>query len=163
MSSTELLGTYLGDHLAGASAGLETAERLRKHVTEPLDAEVVGKLVEDIEHDRQELRKIIERLGAGAHGVKRAVGWVAGKAHRLAVAETLTGSGHLSVLLEAETLAMGIDGKRALWEALLAVVPAYPQLADVDLAGLAERARDQRERVETIRLRAVRRSFSSPG
>ncbi|MBV9921661.1 MAG: hypothetical protein JOY78_12530 [Pseudonocardia sp.] len=163
MSSSELLGTYLDGHLAGANAGLETAKRLRKHVHDPLDAEAVGRLAEDIDQDREELRRVVERLGEGGHGVKRAVGWVAGKAHRLAVAETLTGSGHLSVLLEAETLAIGIDGKRALWEALLAVVPAYPQLADVDLAGLAERARDQRERVETIRLRAAQRSFSTPG
>jgi hypothetical protein len=163
MSSSELLGTYLGGHLAGANAGLQTAERLRKHVTDPLDVETVDGLVENIDQDREELRRIVERLGEGGHRFKRAVGWVAGKAHRLAVAKTLTGSGHLSVLLEAETLALGIDGKRALWEALLAVVPAYPQLADVDLAGLAERARDQRERVETVRLRAARRSFSKPG
>ena len=79
------------------------------------------------------------------------------------MAEPLTGSGHLSVLLEAETLALGIEGKHALWQTLLAIVPAYPQLAEVGLAGLVERARDQRERVEALRLRAAQRTFSAPG
>ena len=163
MTSAELLGTYLNAHLAGANAGVETAERLRKHVTDRPDADTVAQLVTDIEHDRQELRKIIERVGEGGHGVKKAMGWVAGQAHRLAVAEPLTGSGHLSVLLEAETLALGIEGKLALWQTLRTLVPAYPQLREVDLAGLAERARDQRERVEAIRLAAAQRSFSTPG
>jgi hypothetical protein len=163
VTSVELLGTYVNAHLAGANAGVETAERLRKHVTDRAEIDVLDQLVEDIDRDRQQLREIAERLDAAGHGVKKAAGWVAGKAHRLAVAEPLTGSGHLSVLLEAETLALGIEGKLALWQTLLAVVPAYPQLADVDLAGLAERARQQRGRVESIRLAAAHRSFSTPG
>ncbi len=163
MTSVELLGTYLNAHLAGANAGAETAERLRKHITDPAESDVLDQLVEDIGHDRQRLREIVDGLGEAGHGIKKAAGWVAGKAHRLAVAEPLTGSGHLSVLLEAETLALGIEGKHALWQTLLAIVPAYPQLAEVDLAGLAERARDQRERVEALRLSAARRAFSTPG
>lgn len=163
MTSVELLGTYLNAHLAGANAGVETAERLRKHVTDRPEADDLDQLVADIEHDRQRLREIIEGLGEAGHGVKKATGWVAGVAHRLAVAEPLTGSGQLSVLLEAETLALGIEGKHALWQTLLALVPAYPRLADVDLAGLAERAGHQRARVEAIRLRAAQRAFSTPG
>ena len=163
MTSVELLGTYLNAHLAGANAGVVTAERLRKHVTDRSESDVLEQLVEDIEHDRQRLRELIEGLGEAGHGLKKAVGWVAGKAHGLAVAEPLTGSGHLRVLLEAETLALGIEGKHALWQTLLALVPAYPQLAEADLTGLAERARDQRGRVEAIRLSAAQRSFSTPG
>jgi hypothetical protein len=65
------------------------------------------------------------------------------------------------VLLETETLALGIEGKLALWAALLAVASAYPQLIEDDLVRLASRAREQRGRIETIRLAAARRSFAS--
>jgi hypothetical protein len=65
------------------------------------------------------------------------------------------------MLLETETLALGIEGKVALWEALLAVASAYPQLAESDLSRLAVRAREQRGRIETVRLAAARRSFTS--
>jgi hypothetical protein len=163
MSSTEHLDTYLNDHLAGANAGVEAAERLRGHLTDHPDVDVLEHLVEDIEHDRRQLRDVVERLGGARHGVKKAAGWLAGKTHHLALAEALTGSEDLTVLLEAETLALGIDGKSALWQTLLAVASAYPQLADIDLGGLAERARAQRERVEAIRLAAARRAFSTPG
>jgi hypothetical protein len=56
-------------------------------------------------------------------------------------------------------MALGIEGKLGLWTALLAVAPDHPELATVDLAGLAERAREQRGRVEMVRLAAARRAF----
>ncbi len=162
MASTEVLGTYLNDHLSGANAGVEMAQRLHKRAADGPDAAVLARLAEDIERDREELRQLVEQLGEAGHRVKRAAGWVAGKAHRLAVGELLTGDEHLSMLLETETLALGIEGKLALWQALLAVASAYPQLAESDLARLADRAREQRGRIETIRLAAARRSFTSP-
>jgi hypothetical protein len=81
-------------------------------------------------------------------------------AHRLAVATMLTGDEDLSMLLETETLALGIMGKVALWQALLAVAPDYPQLVEADLIRLAARAREQHSQVERIRLAAARRFFT---
>jgi hypothetical protein len=159
MSSTEVLATYLHDHLAGAEAGVEMARRLQKRVAGTPEAAVLGGLADDVEHDRDELRRLVDALGESDHPLKRAAGWVTGKAQQLAVAESLTRDEHLSLLLQAETMALGIEGKLALWEALLAVVPAHPQLGAIDLALLAERAREQRGRVEKIRLAAARRAF----
>ena len=162
MTAIERLGTYLNGHVAGANAGVATAERLAGRIrTEPA-AGTVAQLVADITSDRAQLQAIIDRLEVSGHPIKKAVGRVAGEVPRLAVAEVLTGSEHLTVLLESETLAMGIDGKLALWEALMAVVPAHPRLGEFDLAGLAARAREQRSRIEEIRLAAVRRSFAAP-
>ena len=99
-------------------------------------------------------------MGESEQPLKRAAGWVAGKAQQLAVAEPLTPRDeHLSLLLQAEAMALGIEGKLGLWEALLAVAADHPQLADVDLARLAERALEQRERVERVRLAGARRAF----
>jgi len=161
MTAADRLGTYLNGHLAGANAGVATAERLAGRIRTEPTAGTLAQLVADITSDREQLRTIIERLGVSGHPVKEAVGRAAGEASRLVVAEVMTGSEHLTVLLEAETLAMGIHGKLALWEALLAVVPAHPRLAEFDLAGLVARAHAQRDRVEEIRLAAVQRSFAA--
>ncbi|WP_214369562.1 hypothetical protein [Pseudonocardia sp. H11422] len=161
MSSTDLLSTYLNDHLGGANVGLELARRLQAEAAGP-DAEVFGSLADEIEEDRDTLRQLIEKLGGGQHPVKQAVGWVAEKAHRLAVHEKLTGGAELTWLLECETLSLGVEGKLALWLALLEVVPVYPELGEVDLAGLADRARDQRSRLEVARRNAARRAFATP-
>ena len=160
MTAADRLGTYLNGHLAGANAGVATAERLAGRIRTEPTAGTLAQLVADITSDREQLRTIIERLGVSGHPVKEAVGRAAGEASRLVVAEVMTGSEHLTVLLEAETLAMGIHGKLALWEALLAVVPAHPRLAEFDLAALVARAHAQRDRVEEIRLAAVQRSFA---
>ena len=161
MTAADRLGTYLNGHLAGANAGVATAERLAERIRTEPTAGTLAQLVAEITSDREQLRAIIERLGVSGHPVKEAVGRVAGEASRLVVAEVVTGSAHLTVLLEAETLAMGIHGKLALWEALLSVVPAHPRLAEFDLAGLAARARAQHDRVEEIRLAAAQRSFAA--
>jgi hypothetical protein len=162
VTSTAVLGTYLNDHLAGANAGVEMARRLHERAGAGPDAAALGRLAEEIEHDRNELRGLIEQLGEAGHPIKKAAGWFAGKAHRLAVTTLLTGDEDLSMLLETETLALGITGKMALWQALLAVAPAYPQLVEADLIRLAARAREQHSQVETIRLAAARRSFTPP-
>ncbi len=163
MSSTALLGTYLNDHLGGANAGVEMVHRLHKKAGNGPDAAVLGPLAEDIEQDRDDLRALVDALGESGHPVKEAVGWIAGKAQRLALGEVLTGDEDLTLLLEYETLALGIDGKLALWQALLAVAAANPQLHGDDLARLADRARDQRSRIEAVRLDAARRAFVTAG
>jgi hypothetical protein len=162
VTSTEVLGTYLNDHLAGANAGVEMARRLHERAGAGPDAAALGRLAEEIEHDRNELRGLIEQLGETGHPIKKAAGWLAGKAHRLAVTTLLTRDADLSMLLETETLALGITGKVALWQALLAVAPANPQLVEADLIRLTARGRDQHSQIETIRLAAARRSFTPP-
>jgi hypothetical protein len=82
-----------------------------------------------------------------------------GKAHQLAVAAPLTADEDLKLLRHAETMALGIEGKIGLWTALLAVAADHPELAASDLAGLADRAREQRGRVEAVRLAAARCAF----
>jgi hypothetical protein len=138
------------------------ARRLHKRAVAGPDAVVLGRLAEEIDQDRNELRGLIERLGEAGHPVKKAAGWFVGKAHRFAVIKLLTGDEDLSMLLETEALALGITGKLALWQALLAVAPVYPQLVEADLVRLAVRAREQHSQIETIRISAARRSFTPP-
>ena len=55
---------------------------------------------------------------------------------------------------------LGVRGKQALWEALAATQGASPVAADV--TRLAERADDQRRRLEELRRRAAREALPSP-
>jgi hypothetical protein len=60
-----------------------------------------------------------------------------------------------------ETLALGIQGKLALWRSLAALGDAVPPLKTLDLARLQSRALEQFERVDRLRLDAVRRILGS--
>jgi hypothetical protein len=159
VTSTTVLGTYLNDHLAGANVGVELARRLHERAGTGPDAATLGRLAEEIENDRDELRGLIEQLGEAGHPVKKAAGWLTGKVHRLT--KLPRGGEGLGVLLETEALALGIEGKLKLWQALLAVAPAHPRLVETDLLRLAARAREQHGQIETIRVAVARRAFTT--
>ena len=55
-----------------------------------------------------------------------------------------------------ETLALGVEGKVSLWIALGEIADRYPQLRAINLPGLTERARAQRDALERERLTAAR-------
>ena len=161
MSPTDRrLGTYLNDHVAGANAGVEMARQLEEAVRGEPTAAGLGPISAEIEEDLETLRGVVEALEVGHNPVKQAAGWIAEKVHRLGVDERVTHSRELTLLLQAESLALGVEGKLALWLALLEVAPAHPQLSSVDLPALAERARDQRRRLEVVRLAAAHRAFT---
>lgn len=161
MSGTEQLSTYLNDHLGGANAGVEMARQLQKDVEGERDAEILGRLAQEIEEDVESLRALMEMIGTTRNPVKQAAGWLAEKAQRVAVGQPVTGSAHLTRLLKVESLSLGVEGKLGLWLALMEVTVANPQLAAVDLPRLVERARDQRRRLETVRLDVARRTFTT--
>ena len=55
-----------------------------------------------------------------------------------------------------ETLAIGMQGRRALWRALRVVADQHPVLRDLDLDLMERRAVEQHDRVEQWRLEVVR-------
>ena len=93
--------------------------------------------------------------------VKQALGWISEKLQRLGAGEIAMGSAHVKRLRAVESLSLGVEGKLGLWLALMEVVSAHPRLAEVDLQRLAERARDQRRRLELVRLDVARRAFTT--
>ncbi|MGD9526865.1 hypothetical protein [Pseudonocardia sp.] len=165
MSAAEELDVYLNDHLAGAHTGVEMARTLQREVAGEPDAELLGPIGDDVAADVETLRHVMERLGVRRNPVKQAAGWVAEKAHRIGVAASRSHGPDLARMLAAESLALGVEGKLALWVALSDAASAADRdrLADTgvpDLAGLADRARDQRRRLEAVRLAAARRAFA---
>ena len=72
------------------------------------------------------------------------------------------GGTKLARLEQIEALALGIEGKRALWNALLVIQEDTPSLRSVDLGRLGQRAEEQRKRVETRRIEWARETFTGP-
>jgi hypothetical protein len=68
-------------------------------------------------------------------------------------------AGPLRHLQGLEVLALGLQGKLALWAALETLTDRIPELRGVNLRQLQERARNQHAEVETRRLDAARASL----
>jgi hypothetical protein len=144
------LATYLHDHLAGAAFAVDLLKELRDHYSgEALEQFAIGILVE-IEQDREALQQIADGVGGKSHDLKQAAAWLAEKVSRFKLSHD-DGAG-LGTLQALETLALGILGKRALWQALQAI-PAIDGRPDgVDLEKLIARAERQYSQVEEKRL-----------
>jgi hypothetical protein len=153
-----LLGIYLNDHLAGATAGVELARRLRASNRD--DPELGAPLAEtcaEIEADLDTLRQAMDRLGVRRGCLKPAAAWTAEKLGRLKPNGRLRGYSPLSRVIELEGLAIGIAGKARMWRSLEGTLGG--QLPGLDFGALAERADRQRARVEELHRLATRRAF----
>ena len=77
-------------------------------------------------------------LGFRASKPKAAVAWVGEKVGRLKLNGQIRGYSPLSRVLELEALAVGVRGKLALWESLLALPGIRERLSAFDLDDLVE-------------------------
>ncbi len=137
------LTTYLNDHLTGATAAVDLAEKAATRNQGNRFGVFLSDLRQAIDEDRATLQTIMERLGVEQGGAKAMAGRVAERVSRLRLHEKVTGDPDLSRVLELETLIMGVTGKLRLWHSLQASVGADERLASVDLDALVRRAHDQ--------------------
>jgi hypothetical protein len=149
------LSAYLGDHLAGAAAGLQLGRRLRDRETGTELGDLLSDLVVEIEKDRRSLEDLMERLRVTPSPVREAAALGAEVLARVRQKVPMLSAGsEASTRLESlELLSLGIEGKRLMWAALASV--AVDRTDGFDLGGLEERARSQRDRLEPFRLRAA--------
>lgn len=163
MPDAQPLDVYLNDHLAGSAAAVELVERIRaSNEGTPLAAHLDG-LRLDIEQDRDTLGEVMTRLGVVRSTPKQVAGKVLETLSRLRLSERITGSPEVTLLLELESLSLGIEGKLLLWRSLGEVAGARPELAEFDLPTLATRALSQRAGVEPFRLEAAAAALGRAG
>lgn len=154
-----LLATYLNDHLAGSTAGLELARRARgSNEGSELGVFLAG-LTAEIEADREKLGEVMEAVGAGRDRVKVTGAWAGEKVGRLKLNGRLLGYSPLSRLVELEGLTLGVTGKLALWRMLREL--GDPRLAGFDFDALIARAERQRDGLEQRRLEAGRLALAA--
>jgi hypothetical protein len=157
----DLLGVYLNDHLAGATAGMGLARRMAASAepgSEP--AARLGTLAAEIAADRAALVTIMTALGVRIRGYKAFGAWAGEKAGRLKLNGHLLTRSPLSDLEEAEILRLGVEGKAAGWRTLRGLADRDTRLDAARLDELLARAARQSAALETLRVAAADRALT---
>jgi hypothetical protein len=158
-NASKYLATYLNDHLGGSTSGLELVRRAAsENKGTDLGAFLTG-LTKEIEEDRETLREIMAALGVKEDTLKVAGGWLIEKVGRLKPNAQLKGYSPLSPLVELEGLELGIQGKLAMWRALMEIAGS-PPLDASRLGELAARAEHQAADVGRHRLQVARSALA---
>jgi len=155
--ATDPLVIYLNDHLAGSRSGLQLLDHIIESTKNRAAREELEGVRVDITADREVLEEIIRRVSGKPSLVREAGGWIAEKIAELKLVVDDPSNGPLRHLEALEMLALGIEGKRALWRAL--ATSPMPALAGVNLPDLVRRAEDQIARVDALRIEAARAAF----
>jgi hypothetical protein len=157
-----LLGIYLNDHLAGATAGSELAHRMARSHRGREEGGPLSWLAAEITEDRSTLLNLMASLGVTMRRYKVGAAWIGEKAGRLKFNGRLLARSPLSDLEELELLRLGVEGKAAGWRTLRAQAESDAQLDAARLDELIVRARRQADQLEELRVRAASRVISHP-
>ncbi|MGW5369044.1 hypothetical protein ACWER6_34780 [Streptomyces sp. NPDC004009] len=148
-----LLGIYLNDHLAGATAGTQRATRLARASRGSVLGRAIGPVAAEIAQDRAALLDIMGDLGVPVRRYKVCAGWAVEKLGRLKTNGHLLRPSPLGTMLDLEALRLGVEGKAAGWQVLRRLSAADDRLDPARFDTLLERARWQQERIEEWRVR----------
>src|SRR3954447_8305855 len=151
MTDDRMLGIYLNDHLAGATAGLELARRLTNAHQDTEHEQSLAQFAEDVAEDRETLIQIMQTLGVRRAHYKTTAAWFAEKAGRVKPNGHLLTRSPLSSLLEVEIMQLGVEGKAAGWRTLRTIAAYDARLDSGQLELLIERARQQSDFLEGLR------------
>ncbi|MDQ2813244.1 MAG: hypothetical protein M3Z75_15555 [Actinomycetota bacterium] len=146
-----VLGIYLNDHLAGATAGTELAHRVAK----AHDDDRLRRLAVEVAQDRAALQDMMKALAVPARVYKTAAAWLGERAGRVKLNGHLLTRSPLSYLEELEMLRLGVEGKAAGWRTLRVLAETDTRLDVLRLDGLISRAERQSGLLEEFRVRAA--------
>jgi hypothetical protein len=153
------LVTYLNDHLAGSVAALQLLDHLLE--LGPAPYQQLQVIRGEIEADQKVLQKVLKGLGAKESPLRKAAAWITEQVGQAKLRLDDSGAGDLRMLEALEALGLGIQGKAALWRALAKVKAELPKLRAIDFEQLHQRAQDQFERVDALRLAAARTALTA--
>jgi hypothetical protein len=159
-SDPSLLGIYLNDHLAGATAGLELFRRAAGGHASTDAAATLDRLAREIEEDRDALLGIMKSLDVPVTQYKVAGAWVAEKVGRAKPNGRLTSRSPLSSVIELEGMRLGVLGKASGWRLLQELAASEPRLDSAALDRLLQRADCQAEEIEQLRLAAAKEALA---
>jgi hypothetical protein len=154
-TEASMLGIYLNDHLAGATAGTELAHRTARSHRDGKNGGTLRRLAAEIAQDRAALLDIMTALGIRVRRCKVSAAWVGEKAGRLKFNGRLLTRSPLSNLEEPEMLRLGVEGKAAGWRTLRTLADTDTRLHPARLDELISRARRQAGLLEDLRVDAA--------
>ena len=156
----EHLATYLNDHLAGSVLALELLEHLEEVHSDDALRDFFRLLRADIATDRDELETLMKELKIDQSNTRKASAWLGEKFTELKLRFDDPKAGDLLLFESLEALSLGIEGKHSLWTALAAVAKESSSLQLTNYGRLQQRAREQRARVEELRIRIALTALS---
>lgn len=148
------LQRYLNDHLGGSAGAVDLIRSLAERGGESIDRLFFEELESKVEHDREQLKELIARLGGSSSDLLEAAGNLTAKAGKLKLEWEGFEPGSLGMMEALEILSLGIEGKRLLWVLLAKLAPSIPEWREIDFAWLEREAAEQRDAVEERRLKA---------
>lgn len=154
-----LLATYLNDHLAAATAGVELVRRAAGNHDGERGAQL-SDLADEIAEDREALRGIMKRLDVAESSLKKAAGWFGEKAGRLKPNDHLVTRSPLSDVLEIEMLRAGTAARICGFQVLRAVAVEDGRVSREELEALIERADDQAQRLYKIHVQLAQENLA---
>ena len=155
------IDVYSNDHLAGAMLGSDLAEQIQAQNRGTALGQLMESLAPQIEHDRQTLIELMQRLDSSKNPIKQATAWIAEKASRAKFSGMTSGEPELGTFMALETLALGVRGKACMWKTLKQVADQHPPIASMNLDELIDRARTQEYALERERLAAGTRALGN--
>jgi len=155
----KLLGVYLNDHLAGATAGVELAKRLAGEHRDQAGGQAMARLAQEVADDRDELLDVLTALDVPVRHYKTWLGWVGEKVGRLKPNGRVFSRSPLSQVIELELMGLGIEGKASGWRTLRTRAADDTRLDEDRFDVLLDRAHQQAETVERLRVLAAVAAF----
>lgn len=155
----ELLATYLNDHLAASTAGVELIRRAAGN-HDGARGDELTRLADEIAEDREGLRRIMQRLEVSESTVKKAAGWLGEKAGRLKPNDHLVTRSPLSDVLEIEMMRAGTAARICGFQVLRVVTVEDPRLDREELEQLVDRAGEQAERLYKIHIQLAQENLA---
>ncbi|MBV8377775.1 MAG: hypothetical protein JO279_12310, partial [Verrucomicrobia bacterium] len=153
------LTNYMKDHFAGSVAAIELLDHLISSHRGKTGEQDFKELRREVGEDQEVLRGLLHDLNSRSGPVRDSAAFLGEKLTRIKLLLEDPSGSQLARLEKLEALALGIDGKGALWRSLQAVAEEIPALREVDLSSLNRRAEEQRQRVEKLRIEAAREAF----
>jgi hypothetical protein len=150
------LAKYLNDHLAGSTAAINLLQHLERTRQGKDMHWFLVTLRGDVVADRVSLEGVMERAQVKKHRRRTTAAWLIEKLTRLKLRAGSNGDGALEFLEGLELVQVGIEGKRELWRALAATSEQMPVLKGIDFGQLIQRADEQHERVEGVRIETAK-------
>lgn len=148
------LETYLNDHLAGSTGGLELVRRMARQSEDTQEKTVLEDIAREIEEERAVLKDTMRSLDCSESAAKKAAGWLLDKLSEVKLSPSLHDH-DLARVLEFEALSAGVAGKRCLWKNLSLLRSKDERVQQFNYAALGRLAESQIERLDTLRERLV--------
>lgn len=148
-----VITTYLQDHHAGSSAGVDAFHRVAECHGDAEVAKAVCRLATQIHEDQSSLKEFMDLVGAKQSIVKSTASKIGEKVARLKPNERVTKRSPLSDVIELEMLVMAVHANGLMWRGLLALDDE--RIDPERLKTLAERADARYGELKKLRISEI--------